>query len=220
MSRLQLTQRFCLFLKQAPGLGLVTAAGVFVAASPAWAHHPFGSEVPTNGIEGFLSGVGHPVIGVDHLAFVVTAGLLAAVVGWGLLIPAAFVLASWAGTGLHLAGASLPASELCITASVAIFGSLLAMKQRPQTMVVVALSAIAGIFHGYAYGEAVVGAEMTPLLAYLLGFATIQTVIAAAAYGAAKWLGAAKENGALTLRFAGFTLAGVGAAFLSSVVLG
>ena len=44
--------------------------------------------------------------------------------------------------------------------------------------------------------------------------------IAVAAYWAAKHLGAGAEQGALNLRFAGFTLAGVGAAFLSSVVLG
>jgi len=224
MSRLQsipgLSRR--LLPRPLTSIGLVTLvalAGLLVAPAPVWAHHPFGGDAPTNALEGVLSGLGHPVIGLDHLAFVITAGLLAAVVGWGLLIPAAFVVASLAGTGLHLAGANLPAPEFCIAASVVIFGSLLAMKQRPQTGIVAALGAIAGIFHGYAYGEAVVGAEMTPLLAYLLGFATIQLAIAAAAYGTARGLGAAKD-GALTLRFAGFTLAGVGAAFLSGVVLG
>jgi len=164
--------------------------------------------------------MGHPVVGLDHLAFVITAGLLATVVGRGLLIPSTFVVASLGGTGLHLAGANLPAPEFCISASVVVFGVLLAMRKQPQTLMVSVLAAIAGIFHGYAYGEAVVGAEMTPLFAYLLGFAVIQMAIAGIAFGVAKRLVATSTNGEMNLRFAGFALAGAGAAFLSSVVLG
>ncbi|PSN18633.1 urease accessory protein UreJ [filamentous cyanobacterium CCP5] len=215
MIRLQSISALGLSSKQMATVGLAAALGLLFA-TPALAHHPFGGATPTNAIEGFLSGLGHPVIGLDHLAFVVTAGLLAAVMGRGLLIPAAFVVASLGGTGLHLAGANLPAPEFCISASVLIFGGLLAMKQRPQDWLVVALAAVAGMFHGYAYGEAVIGAEMAPLFAYLLGFASIQLAIAAAACTGAKRLAAGEIN----LRFAGFTLAGAGAAFLSSVVLG
>lgn len=201
------------------GLALVAAAALLMA-TPAWAHHPFGGETPHNFWEGFLSGLGHPVIGLDHLAFVITAGLLAAVTGRGLSIPVAFVLASLGGTGLHLMSLDLPAPESIIAASVLLFGALLAMKQQPHISIVVGLAALAGLFHGYAYGEAVVGADMAPLLAYLLGFTAIQMAIAVAAYGVARLLGGDSEAGAINLRFAGYTLAGVGAAFLSGVVLG
>jgi len=37
-----------------------------------------------------------------------------------------------------------------------------------------------GVFHGYAYGEAVVGAEPTPIFAYLVGLALVQAAIAVA----------------------------------------
>ena len=200
---------------------IVALAGLsfLLLATPVMAHHPFGERTPANAIEGFLSGMGHPVIGLDHLAFVIAAGLLAAVMGRGLMIPLAFVLASLAGTGIHLLSLDLPAPEFFISASVLLFGVLLAMKNRPASSIVVGLGALAGLFHGYAYGEAIVGAEMSPLFAYLLGFATIQMVIACGAYWVAKRLGNSQQ-GALNLRFAGFTLAGVGAAFLSGVVLG
>ncbi|NER79990.1 MAG: urease accessory protein UreJ [Leptolyngbya sp. SIO1D8] len=201
-------------------LGLVVTAGLLLAATPALAHHPFGGETPSNVVQGFLSGMGHPVIGLDHLAFVITAGLLAAVMGRGLSIPIAFVAASLAGTGIHLMKLNLPAPEFFISASVLLFGILLAMKQQPHTGIVVGLAALAGVFHGYAYGEAIVGADMAPLFAYLLGFASIQAGIAIAAYWLAQRLGAGNEPAALNLRFAGFTLAGVGAAFLSGVILG
>ncbi|RZM83015.1 urease accessory protein UreJ [Leptolyngbya iicbica LK] len=201
-------------------LGLVATVGLMLVATPALAHHPFGGETPNNAIQGFLSGLGHPVIGLDHLAFVITAGLLAAVMGGGLLIPIGFVLVSMVGTVLHLMAIDLPAAELVISASVLVFGALLAMREPPKTAVVVGLAAFAGLFHGYAYGEAVIGAGMDAVLAYLAGFAIIQTAIAVGAYGVAKQLIGKAEGSTLNLRFAGFALAGVGAAFLSGVFLG
>lgn len=202
------------------GLGLVVTTGLLLASTPAFAHHPFGGETPLNAVQGFLSGLGHPVIGVDHLAFVIAAGLLAAVVGRGLMIPLGFVLASMVGTGIHLMAVDLPAPEFVISASVLLFGALLAMKNQPNTLIVTGLAALAGLFHGYAYGEAVVGAGMDAIVAYLIGFAAIQSAIAIGVHQIAKRLVGSTEAGALNLRFAGFTLAGVGAAFLSGVFLG
>lgn len=115
-------------------LGLVITTGLLLASTPALAHHPFGGQTPTNAIQGFLSGMGHPVIGLDHLAFVITAGLLAAVMGRGLSIPIAFVVASLAGTGIHLMELDRPAPEFFISASVLLFSVLLGLKQQPHTM--------------------------------------------------------------------------------------
>ncbi len=192
----------------------------FFSTMPALAHHPFGGETPDNVVEAFLSGMGHPVIGIDHLAFVVAAGLLAAAMGGRLGIPIAFVVASIFGTGIHLVGINLPLPELVISASVLLFGVLLAMKTRPAKSMVIGLAAFAGIFHGFAYGEAIFGAEMGPLFAYLLGFAAIQLGISAGAY----WIGKTafakliKPSG-LALRFAGFVICGVGATFLTSMLV-
>jgi urease accessory protein len=194
--------------------------GSLLLCAPALAHHPFGGEAPANAIEGFLSGVGHPVIGLDHLAFVITAGLLAAIFNRGLLIPVAFVITSLLGTIVHLLNVNLPAPEFFISASVLGFGLLLAMKNSLPSGIMIALAAVAGLFHGYAYGEAVVGAGMPSLLAYLIGFSTIQMAIAVGVYLTARQLGANSDVKPLNLRFAGFTLAGVGAAFLSATVLG
>jgi urease accessory protein len=199
---------------------LAVVGSSLLLASPALAHHPFGEETPETVIQGFLSGLGHPVVGLDHLAFVIAAGLLAAVVGAGLSIPIGFVLASIAGTGLHLVGVNLPAAELFISGSVLLFGVLLALRNRPNIILAVTLAAIAGVFHGYAYGEAVIGAQMTPIMAYLLGFASVQMGIAAFSCWIAQSLGTKVRDGSLALRFAGFTLAGVGGAFLSGVILG
>ena len=199
----------------------VVGLGLSLLALPALAHHPLGGRLPANFFEGFMSGVAHPVLGPDHFAFVVAAGLLAAIAPRGVWIPVAFVLAGLAGTGMHLMRLNLPAAEFFISASVLCFGWVLAMKQRPNLIVVSGLAALAGLFHGYAYGEAIVGAEMTPLFAYLVGFTCIQLAIALGAFAVGRaLLGQSSEQPMLSFRFAGFAISGAGVAFLSGVILG
>ena len=199
---------------------LVAIASWLLAPAPALAHHPLDGALPSNGLEGLLSGLGHPVIGLDHLAFVVAAGLLAAAMGRGLGLPLVFVAAAVGGTGLHLMGFDLPALEFTLAASVLVFGGLLARSGQPSVVLVLVLMAIAGLFHGYAYGEAIIGAEPTPLGAYLLGFTTGQWAIAAIAHRLGKRWVSGHEAYSLPLRFAGFTLAGIGGALVSGVLLG
>lgn len=187
-------------------------------ATPVYAHHPFGGETPSTLLAGFLSGLGHPVVGFDHLVFVIAVGLLAALQRRGMVLPIAFVLTSLAGTGVHLQGMDLPVPELIISASVLIFGGLLALKERLHDGVVIGLGAIAGLFHGYAYGEAIVGAEMTPTIAYLAGFSLIQLAISLTAYFLAQR--STQKGAALPLRFAGFTISGIGIALLNGIILG
>ncbi|MEO0490044.1 MAG: HupE/UreJ family protein [Cyanobacteria bacterium J06659_2] len=200
---------------------LLTVLGtILFAVAPALAHHPFGGGTPDNVVEAFLSGMGHPVIGIDHLTFVIAAGLLAAAIGGGLGIPISFVVASIGGTGIHLLSIDLPLPELVISASVLLFGVLLAMKTQPANSIVMGLAAIAGIFHGFAYGEAIFGAEMGPLVAYLLGFAAIQLGIATGTYWAAKTILVNRvEPSGLALRFAGFVICGVGTTFLTTMIV-
>lgn len=202
-------------------IALLIGISLLLTATPATAHHAFGGETPSNLFEGFLSGLAHPVIGLDHFAFVVAVGLLAAIKKRGVFIPVAFALAALAGTGIHLISLDLPGAELVISASVLAFGVMLAMKDSPNLIVLIVLAATIGIFHGYAYGEAIVGAEMTPLVAYLAGFTIIQLVVAMVTYGIGKFvLNKLTDQPSLNLRFAGFTICGAGAAFLSSVILG
>ena len=157
--------------------------GCLLNAAPALAHHPNGGEIPSNFVEGFLSGIGHPVVGIDHLVFVIAIGLLAALSSrLGMVIPTAFVVATALGTVIHLQSVDLPAAELVISASVLVMGILLAKEKQVNLSIVAVLSAVAGIFHGYAYGESIVGAETTALGAYLFGFCAIQLVISAIAF--------------------------------------
>jgi urease accessory protein len=184
---------------------------------PSWAHHPLGGRVPATAFEGFLSGLAHPVIGLDHLTFVVAVGLLAAVSRRGIVMPVAFVLAAMAGTGLHLAEITLPAAELVIAGSVLGAGVLLTLKDRPGQALLVSLVVLAGLFHGFAYGEAIFGAETMPLAAYLVGFTTVQMGIAIAAYAIVQQL--TRQSNGLFVQRSGLVICGIGAAFLATTLL-
>src|SRR5262249_57584778 len=52
-----------------------------LATVPAFAHHMMGGRTPSTFMEGLLSGLGHPVIGLDHLAFLLAVGVAVGVFG-------------------------------------------------------------------------------------------------------------------------------------------
>ena len=199
----------------AVGLG----AGIaWLASGPAFAHHALGGRLPATGWEGFLSGLAHPVIGPDHLAFVVVIGLIAAGQPWRYGIPLGFVLASLAGTGIHLAGWDpLGLTELAIASSVVLFGLLLAQSRQIPSWLLLLWGSLAGLFHGYAYAEAIIGAEPMPWLGYLLGLSLAQYGVALLALWAAETWGSRIPG---LVRWAGWAIAVVGAVFLTLAVVG
>ncbi|WP_439560892.1 HupE/UreJ family protein [Roseinatronobacter sp.] len=192
-------------------------APALLLASPAVAHHPLGGEAPQTVFHGLISGLAHPVIGLDHLAFVVLVGLAAALAGRSLAGPFAFIAATLAGTAVHLAGVMLPLAELVITASVVGLGAALVMGRQVAGPVALAGFAVAGLFHGWAYGEAVIGSTPMPVFAYLLGFGVVQFAIAA---GVALLAGRMLQQGqgALQARLAAAVCMGVGLAFMFETV--
>ena len=196
-------------------LGLALAA----IATPAQAHHPMGGTTPTNIFEGLLSGLGHPIIGPDHFAFVVAIGLLSAMFARGYYAPLGFVAATVVGTFLHLVSVDLPIPEIVIALSVVVGGGLLVWRKQIGLVPFVAGISLAGLFHGYAYGEAIVGAGMEPLVAYLLGFAVIQTAVSVGAFFAVRTITERRgPAAAVALRAAGGVVAAVGVVFLVSAV--
>lgn len=202
---------------------LLTFFSSLMIAQKVLAHHAFGGKTPTNLFEGFVSGLAHPVIGLDHFAFVVASGLLGARLKQGILVPIVFVLATMTGTGIHLQEINLPFSEGIIAASVILFGGLLTVKNERLdasywSMIVIAtLAMLAGIFHGYAYGESIVGSEMTPLIAYLAGFAMIQLIVALLAFLVGKVMFKQGQNKAFSIiRLIGVGISALGFVFLSA----
>ena len=191
-------------------------------ATPALAHHPLDGRLPANFFEGMMSGFGHPIIGLDHLAFVIASGLLAVGITRGILIPIALTIATGIGAGIHLQAVDLPIPEIIIAASVVIFGVLLVLRPNQDlvinnTLFISGLAALAGIFHGHAYGEGIFGAEPTPLVAYLIGFTFIQLAISLGIYFVTSKVIKSIPFKYITW-FAGFAIASTGLVFLSSAI--
>ncbi|MDS3859719.1 HupE/UreJ family protein [Thermosynechococcaceae cyanobacterium BACA0444] len=216
--------RFSCFSKvsQQAGALAVLISVLLLTATPASAHHGMGGRMPSTFFEGFISGIAHPLIGLDHFAFIVAIGLLGAIKRQGILIPISFVLTAMLGTGAHLAGINFPGVELFVSGSILLFGILLVIKDSPNTGVIAGLSAVAGLFHGYAYGESIFGAEMTPLLAYLIGFTVVQLFVSLLAFRVGKATILRREaelQSPAKLRSAGLVICGVGLAFFASQVI-
>ncbi|WP_416896190.1 MAG: HupE/UreJ family protein [Minwuia sp.] len=199
------------------GLG---AAVITLTATAAQAHHPLGGGTPETFWHGFLSGVGHPMIGIDHFAFILAVGLVAAFSAYRFFTPAVFVIATMAGCMLHVAGVMLPLPELFISASVVALGAFILSGRRMAALPQMAFFGVAGLFHGFAYGGAIIGAETTPLVAYLASFAMTQYAIALGAMALVTLVWRAADTKALQPRIAGALIAGVGFAFLFENVEG
>ena len=197
----------------AAGCGLT---GLFFTAGPAFAHHVMGGRMPVSFGEGLLSGLGHPVIGLDHFAAVVAVGCLAAAHRAGAALALGFVAAMMLGVAAHLGGATVPGAELLVALTVIGLGVAVVRDPPLPAAAAVALFIAAGLVHGYALGESIYGAERAPLTAYLLGLAVIQAVIALAAMMAARTIA---QRGTLTVRLVGSGVAGVGLAFLAQTIV-
>lgn len=185
------------------------AALALLAPATALAHHGMDGETPATLTQGLVSGLAHPVIGLDHLAFVLALAWLLSRLPQGLrlALAAAFVVGSLAGTVLHLNDVDLPAAELLVALTVLVAGIVIVVRRLPAAGLLWLALPLAGIFHGYAYGESIIGAEPTALGGYLVGFSLIQFALIAGV-------------GALLARFesASFQRAGLAAGLIVALV--
>lgn len=192
-------------------VSLAALAALF--ATPALAHHPLAGAPMETFAHGVLSGVGHPVIGFDHLFFVIAVGIAATLAGRLLTAPLAYLGAMIAGVALASNGIALPAVEFVIAASLIVLGGWLATGRSLAAPVVMAGFAAAGLFHGWAFGGAIAGQEggmgLSVIAGYLIGLAAAQWIVAVLAGLLTQRAG----EGSLAPRLAGAVVAGVGVTF-------
>ena len=143
--------------------------GVLLAATPGWAHHPFEGVEPQDFslVQGLVSGLGHPLLGTDHLVFLLAIVVMTVLTTRRWVLP--LLASGLAGSGLAvLVGATPepglgPALELVVSLSLVAAG-LVHGGWLPAWV----LLPLMGV-HGFLLGEPVIGAEPTPLVAYGLG---------------------------------------------------
>lgn len=189
---------------------------VFLAtiAGPAWAHHPLGGMPMETFAHGILSGIGHPVLGFDHLFFVILVGIAALFTSRPRMAPAAYILAMLAGCMMIFSGSALPATEVIVGLSLLVLGGLVLSGRAMGAGTAMAIFAGFGLFHGAAFGASIAGQEATlgapVLIAYLIGLGFVQFGIALLAGWVASTVFHATEATAISARLAGAVVAGVG----------
>ena len=196
-------------------VGLISTA----LAGSAAAHHVMGGQLPATFVQGLLSGLGHPVIGLDHLAAMVAVGCLAAAHRTGPALAIGFVLAMIAGVAAHVQGSTMPGAEILVALSVIALGMTMLRRQTMAAGAALTLFALAGVIHGYALGESIYGAEAAPLSAYLIGLAVIQSPIVLAAMTLVRVLVKRWDENLSPLRLLGAGIAGIGLAILAQQIV-
>ena len=184
--------------------------------TPAFAHHMMDGKTPTTFADGLLSGLAHPVIGPDHLGFLAAIGLAAAIVPGGLGLILAFVAASTAGVLAHVAAIDVPYAEALVAASVIAGGVLVAVGKQASAKVWLSLAVLAGLVHGYAFGESIVGADRAVLGSYLLGLAIVSTAVAIGVMQFTRAVLAPRADLDRNLRAAGVVVGSVGLFMLAT----
>ena len=150
---------------------IVGVTSTFLIYIPAHAHHPFEGRAAEsyNSIEGLLSGLAHPILGLDHFLFLFSIGLVGSlsIRRWVPLL----LLCGIAGTLLSWFYPSVfTQSEVII--GLSLLGSALSARGLIKPVVIFPLIAS----HGYVLGQSMIGAEPTPLMAYLLGLSITQGI--------------------------------------------
>lgn len=202
---------------------IMTIAGLSLAASPAFAHHPLNGLPMETFVHGLLSGAGHPVLGFDHLFFVAAMGVAALFTANRLATPAAYIGAMLAGCGLMYAGIAMPLAETVIVLSLLVIGGIVLSGKGLTTTTALLVFATFGLFHGSAFGGSIAGQEGGVgggvLVGYLIGLGAIQYLIAIGAGWAMRKLGATDAS-AITARLGGAMVAGVGVFLALEIIEG
>ena len=183
-------------------------------STSAFAHHPLNGMPMETFTHGLFSGAGHPILGFDHLFFVLIVGVAALLTGRKFLAPLAYITAMLVGCQLTISGLNLPLKEIIIALSLLVVGSLVLSGRGLSLIPVIALFAVFGVFHGSAFAESIVGQEGgvggSVLIGYFLGLGIVQYIVAISAGWTLQTPLAAMQAGHINARLCGAVVAGVG----------
>jgi urease accessory protein len=185
------------------------ALPLLLICAPALAHAQKGQAA------GFVTGLLHPVSGLDHVVAMIAVGLWGAQLGrpaiWAL--PVTFPLVMAVGGFLGLVGVPLPGTEVGIALSALALGLAVATAWRPPLGVAAAMVGFFAIFHGYAHGTELPAGQSG--LTYSLGF--VMATGCLHAIGITIGLMHRWPAGRVMMRGLGALVAGAGVYFLAGV---
>jgi urease accessory protein len=187
-------------------MALLVAAALLVFPDHAWAHEGSGQAA------GLLSGLYHPISGLDHVLAMIAVGLwgaqLSAPAIW--VLPVTFPMVMAFGGMLGLMGVPIPGIEAGIALSALLLGGMVLLEARPPLQVAALLVGLFAVFHGHAHGTELVAGHSA--IFYSLGFVISTGTLHAAGISVGvlhRW-----PKGRLALRAMGAGVALAGVVFL------
>jgi len=166
----------------------------------------------TGHLGGLISGMKHPVSGLDHIVAMVAVGIWGAFIGgramW--MLPVVFPVVMAFGGGLGILGVPFPAVETGIALSAITLGAMVAFAAKPPLWVAALIVGFFAIFHGYAHGAELPHAANA--LTYAVGFVVVTGLLHLS--GIALGLLVRWPWGKLSVRAAGVVIAVIGVGFL------
>ncbi len=171
--------------------------------------------------EGFLWGLADPVISLDCLVGIVAIGLLSSVFARGAAIAGCFVLATVLGIVMHILQVNVPSTEIAIAISTIVLGTMLMMPNQANFMILALVGISTGLFQGYANAESIIGVEIIPLVAYIIGITLTLFAVAMSAREIGGAMGMGEINRILSwkMSIAGFAFCAIGIVFLSNSMI-
>jgi urease accessory protein len=167
---------------------------------------------------GLVSGLAHPVMGLDHVVAMVAVGMWGAQLGapaiW--VLPVTFPVVMAFGGVLGALGVPIPGIEIGIAASAIALGAMVAFAAHPPLSLAAILVGLFAIFHGHAHGAEL--PESANAIAYSVGF----VVATGSLHALGILIGLANrwKSGAKALRAGGAAIAAAGVYFLAGHLVG
>jgi urease accessory protein len=160
--------------------------------------------------EGFVAGLLHPLVGLDHFLAMLGVGIVSAQMGGRRVftIPATFVLSMIAGAVAGVKGAEWPFTEAGIALSVVVLGVAIAtVREDSNGWLVMAVVMLFGSLHGHAHGLEL--PQAADPVYYAAGFVSSTTAIHLLGVGIGYFLTVRSTSGML-LRHLGSGMVGMG----------
>ena len=168
---------------------------VLILPKDVFAHHPLNGEIMENFNDGFLSGIGHPILGLDHLLFIIGVGLISFLSKRFLNFSFTFIGGTILGLVSMIWGLYLPFYEIMISFTLLLLGYLILARRQIRYNGL--LFTLFGVFHGWAYGAIFsndIKLNIDVLFGYSLGLLLTQLTIVILGFKLFSYLNRFKSN--------------------------
>ena len=153
------------------------------------------------------------------MAFIVVLGIVAPLMRAGIPMILAFVATAAIGTYARAVNFDYPYVEQLVSLSVVAAGLLIALGLGARKLIWVPLALIAGLLHGYAFGEEVLGADGPVIAAYMIGVTVVCLAIVLAAMLLSSKVLFLSEAGSRPLRIGGALVSILGIILLAQLMM-